>query len=55
VQTGPGRYEGDFDMNAAGTYVAVMKYRGQNNDEGFLPVSGIAMNSSPELRESAKQ
>ena len=51
VQTGPGRYEGDFDMNDTGTYVAVMQYRDQNGDEGFLPVSGIAMNSSPELRD----
>jgi uncharacterized membrane protein len=51
VQTGPGRYEGTFDMNDPGTYVAVMQYRDQNGEEGFLPVSGIAMNSSPELRD----
>jgi uncharacterized membrane protein len=51
VQTGPGRYEGDFDMNDAGTYVAVMQYRDQDGNEGFLPVSGLSMNSSPELRD----
>lgn len=51
VQTGPGRYEGDFDMNDTGTYVAVMQFRDQNGDEGFLPVAGIAMNTSPELRD----
>ena len=51
VQTGPGRYEGDFDMNDPGTYVAVMQFRDQNGNEGFLPVSGISMNSSPELRD----
>jgi hypothetical protein len=28
-----------------------MQYRDQNGEEGFLPVSGIAMNSSPELRD----
>jgi hypothetical protein len=51
VQTGPGRYEGDFDMNDVGTYVAVLQYHGQNGDKGFLPVGGIAMNNSPELRD----
>jgi uncharacterized membrane protein len=51
VQTGPGRYEGDFDMNDAGTYVAVMQYRDQDGNEGFLPVSGLSMNSSPEMRD----
>jgi uncharacterized membrane protein len=51
VQTGPGRYEGTFDMNDPGTYVAVMQYTDQNGEKGFLPVSGIAMNSSPELRD----
>jgi len=50
VQTGPGRYEGDFDMNDAGTYVASLQYTDQNNKAGSLPVTGIAMNSSPELR-----
>jgi len=38
-------------MNDAGTYVAVMQYRDQDGGEGFLPVSGISMNSSPELRD----
>ncbi len=51
VQTGPGVYEGDFDMNDTGTYVAVMQYRDQNGNQGFLPVSGLSMNSSPELRD----
>ena len=51
VQTGPGRYEGYFDTNDPGTYVAVMEARDQNGNEFFLPVSGISMNSSPELRD----
>ncbi len=51
VQTGPGRYEGDFNMNDPGTYVSVLRYKDQNGEEGFLPVSGIAMNQSPELRD----
>jgi Ca-activated chloride channel family protein len=51
VQTGPGRYEGDFDMSDAGTYVAVMQYRDQDGNTGFLPVSGLSMNSSPEMRD----
>jgi hypothetical protein len=38
-------------MNDAGTYVAVMQYRDQDGNEGFLPVSGMSMNSSPELRD----
>jgi Ca-activated chloride channel family protein len=51
VQTGPGRYEGDFDMPDAGTYVAVMHYQGQGKESGNLPVAGLAQNTSPELRD----
>ncbi len=50
-QTGPGRYEGDFDMSDAGTYVAVLNYRGPNGEEGRLPVSGLSQNTSPEMRD----
>ena len=51
VQTGPGRYEGDFPMSDAGTYVAVMRYRTPTGEQGVLPVSGIAQNTSPEMRD----
>ena len=51
VQTGPGRYEGDFDLNDAGTYVAVMQYSDQNGNAGNLPVAGLSMNSSAEMRD----
>ena len=51
VQTGPGRYEGDFDMPDQGTYVAVLNYRTPNGEEGRLPVAGLAQNTSPELRD----
>jgi uncharacterized membrane protein len=50
VQTGPGRYEATFDTPEPGTYVAAMEYRGQKGVQGML-LSGVAMNSSPELRD----
>jgi Ca-activated chloride channel family protein len=51
VQTGPGRYEGDFDMPDQGTYVPVLSYRTPTGEEGRLPVAGIAQNTSAELRD----
>ena len=52
VQTGPGRYEGDFPMADAGTYVALMRYKSSSTgEEGTLPVGGIAQNTTPELRD----
>jgi hypothetical protein len=50
VQTGPGTYEAEFATNEPGNYVLVMNYRGQKGEQGVL-LSGVAMNSSPELRE----
>jgi uncharacterized membrane protein len=51
VQTGPGRYEGDFDMPDKGTYVAVLQYSDTNGETGYLPVSGVSQSSSPEMRD----
>jgi uncharacterized membrane protein len=50
VQTGPGTYEGEFDADQAGNYVAVMNYRGAGDKAGVM-LSGMAVNSSPELRD----
>ncbi len=50
VQTGPGTYEGEFDVADPGNYVAVLNYRGGGNTSGVM-LSGMAVNSSPELRD----
>jgi uncharacterized membrane protein len=50
VQTGPGTYEGEFDADQPGDYVAVLNYHGGQNQAGYL-LSGMAVNSSPELRD----
>jgi uncharacterized membrane protein len=50
VQTGPGNYGAEFDAKEPGNYVVVLQYRGTNGEEGVL-LSGMAVNSSPELRE----
>jgi hypothetical protein len=50
VQTGPGTYTGDYDANDPGNYVAVMNYHGAANQGGVM-LSGMAVNSSPELRD----
>jgi hypothetical protein len=50
VQTGPGTYEGEFDADLPGNYVAVLNYRGAQNQQGVM-LSGMAVNSSPELRD----
>ena len=50
VQTAPGVYEGEFDANEPGNYVAGLSYTGTGGYNGVLR-SGTAVNSSPELRE----
>jgi hypothetical protein len=50
VQTGPGTYEGEFDADQPGNYVAVLNYRGAGRKAGVM-LSGMAVNSSPELRD----
>jgi uncharacterized membrane protein len=50
VQTGPGVYEAEFDTPLPGNYVVVMNYHGQQGPGGVL-LSGVAMNTSPELRD----
>ncbi len=50
VQTGPGTYEGEFDAADPGTYVAVLNSRGPKGEGGVI-LTGLAVNSSPELRD----
>lgn len=50
VQTGPGVYEAEFDTPLPGNYVVAMNYHGQSGNGGVL-LSGVAMNTSPELRD----
>jgi len=50
VQTGPGTYAGDFDVGAAGNYVAVLDYSGPNNTGGVV-LGGTAVNDDPEFRD----
>ncbi len=47
VQTGPGTYEGEFDIKNAGSYVVGLNYRNGKGDGGFFP-GGVAMSRSPE-------
>jgi Ca-activated chloride channel homolog len=50
VQTGPGTYTGEYEANDPGNYVAVLNYHGAANEGGVM-LSGMAVNSSPELRD----
>jgi uncharacterized membrane protein len=50
VQTGPGSYETDFDTNGPGNYVVALHYTGEKGENGML-ISGVAMNSDPEMRD----
>ncbi len=51
VQTGPGAYTGEFDVDQPGNYVAVLGYQGAGNTSGQMPPAGLSVNSSPELRD----
>lgn len=50
MQTGPGTYAGDFDVDAPGNYVAVLDYSGPGNTGGVV-LGGTAVNDNPELRD----
>jgi uncharacterized membrane protein len=50
VQTGPGTYEGTFEANDPGNYVAVLNYQGPGGKNGAM-LTGMAVNASQELRE----
>lgn len=50
VQTGPGTYVGEFDAKDPGTYAASLSYKSPKGQAGLI-VSGMAVNSSPELRD----
>ena len=51
TQTGPGVYEGAFDAPDPGNYVAVLDYRGGRDGRGGMLLSGMVVNTSPELRD----
>ena len=51
VQTGPGTYEGTFDTNGPGNYVVALNYSGGAEGKGGMLISGVALNSDPELRD----
>lgn len=51
TQTGPGTYEGTFDAPDPGNYVAVLNYRGGRENSGGMLLSGMVVNTSPELRD----
>lgn len=51
TQVGPGTYEGTFDAQEAGNYVAVLNYRGAKADSGGILLGGMVVNTSPELRD----
>ena len=55
VQTGPGTYEGEFDVKEAGNYVVALNYRGRANageepSSGLL-LTGLSRSTSAELRD----
>jgi len=51
TQTGPGTYVGEFEASDPGNYVAVLNYRGARQNQGGMLLSGMVVNTSPELRD----
>lgn len=51
VQTGPGTYEGEFDAREPGSYVVSLEARGRDKNTGGSLIAGLAINSSPEMRD----
>jgi hypothetical protein len=51
VQTGPGTYEGEFDAREPGSYVVSLLAQGREQGSGGQIVAGLAVNSSPEMRD----
>ena len=51
TQTGPGVYEGEFEAPDPGSYVAAVSYRGGRDNSGGMLLSGMVVNTSPELRD----
>jgi uncharacterized membrane protein len=49
-ETGPGRYEANFDAETPGTYVAGLEYQSPEGDNGML-LGGLSVNSSAEMRD----
>ena len=51
VQTGPGTYEAEFDAKDPGSYVVSLYAQGREEGSGGSIVAGLAVNSSPEMRD----
>lgn len=51
VQTGPGTYEAEFDAKEPGSYVVSLQAQGRDENSGGNIVAGLAVNSSPEMRD----
>jgi hypothetical protein len=51
VQTAPGRYEAEFDTPTPGNYVVGLQYSDPQHKSVGQLLSGVAMNTSPELRD----
>jgi uncharacterized membrane protein len=51
VQTGPGTYEAEFDAKDPGSYVVSLYAQGRDQSSGGSIVAGLAVNSSPEMRD----
>ncbi|MFN0057728.1 MAG: VWA domain-containing protein [Planctomycetota bacterium] len=49
-QTGPGRYEAEFDARRAGSYILALDYRDEAGNEGFAH-TGLNVSYSPEFRQ----
>ncbi len=50
TQTGPGRYEGEFDVTDHGNYLINLQYRAPDDRSGTIR-TGLALPYSPEFRE----
>lgn len=51
TQTGPGTYEGEFEAADPGSYVAMLNWKGSKADQSGYLLSGMVVNTSPELRD----
>jgi hypothetical protein len=51
VQTGPGRYEGRFEVNEQGTYLVSAMAAGGSDDEPTIIRTGVSVPYSPEFRD----
>src|SRR5207344_2678156 len=50
TQTGPGRYEADFDAGAPGAYIVTVREMGADGDGALVASSGVVRTRGDELR-----